>query len=133
MVCFWVVELLFKTQILLKTDTEVETTMCYVIWLYCFVGLTLSMRTNTFTLFDDYIIEFVGSPLAPSRTAQKMKFSVKNFFRMCDQIRRKLWIWSHLLKKLLWKTSFFVQFCRNQSIGLQCKLTGLYMIGNFGH
>ena len=34
-------------------------------------------------------------------TAQKMKFSIKDFFSQCDQIRRKLWIWSHLLKKSL--------------------------------
>ena len=33
--------------------------------------------------------------------AQKMKFSSMNFFSECDQIRRKLWIWSHLLKKSL--------------------------------
>ena len=32
-------------------------------------------------------------------TAQKMKFSVKDFFSKCGQIRRKLRIWSHLLKK----------------------------------
>ena len=32
-------------------------------------------------------------------TAQKMKFSTKGFFGKCDQIRRKLRIWSHLLKK----------------------------------
>ena len=34
-----------------------------------------------------------------SDTAQKMKFSIKYFFSKCDQIRRKLRIWSHLLKK----------------------------------
>ena len=32
-------------------------------------------------------------------TAQKMKFSIKDFSSTCDQIRRKLRIWSHLLKK----------------------------------
>ena len=32
-------------------------------------------------------------------TAQKMKFSIKDLFSKCDQIRRKLQIWSHLLKK----------------------------------
>ena len=32
-------------------------------------------------------------------TAQKMKFSVKDFFSKCDQIRRILQIWSHLLEK----------------------------------
>ena len=30
-----------------------------------------------------------------------MKFSIKDFFSKCDQIRRKLRIWSHLLKKFL--------------------------------
>ena len=30
-----------------------------------------------------------------------MKFSIKDFFSKCDQIRRKLQIWSHLLKKSL--------------------------------
>ena len=35
------------------------------------------------------------------RTAQKMKFSIKDFFSNCDQIRRKLQTWSHLLKKSL--------------------------------
>ena len=33
--------------------------------------------------------------------AQKVKFSIKDFFSKYDQIRRKLWIWSHLLKKSL--------------------------------
>ena len=28
-----------------------------------------------------------------------MKFSIKDFFSKCDQIRSFLWIWSHLLRK----------------------------------
>ena len=32
-------------------------------------------------------------------TKQKMKFSIKDFFGKYDQIHRKLWIWSYLLKK----------------------------------
>ena len=43
-----------------------------------------------------------------SCTAQKINFSIKDFFSKCDQIRRKLRIWSHLLKKYLMK-NFFVQ------------------------
>ena len=31
-------------------------------------------------------------------TTQKMKFSIKDLFSKCDQIRRKLQSWSHLLK-----------------------------------
>ena len=42
-------------------------------------------------------------------TVQKMKFSVQDFFRECDQIRRKLQIWSHLVTfhiRLLYITIF---------------------------
>ena len=34
-------------------------------------------------------------------TAQKMKFSIKDFFSKCDQTRSFLRIWSHKLKKSL--------------------------------
>ena len=40
-----------------------------------------------------------------------MKFSIKDFFSKCDQTRRKLQIWSHLLKKSLMENFIFVQ-CR---------------------
>ena len=40
-------------------------------------------------------------------TAQKMKFSIKDFLSKCDQIRRKLWIWLHLLKKSLMENFIF--------------------------
>ena len=39
--------------------------------------------------------------------AQKMKISIKDFFSKCDQIRRKLRMWSHLLKKFLVEIFFF--------------------------
>ena len=35
------------------------------------------------------------------KTAQKMKFSIKDFFSKCDQNLRKLRIWLHSLKKSL--------------------------------
>ena len=40
-------------------------------------------------------------------TAQKMKFSIQNFFSKCDQIRSILQIWSHLLKKSLIENFIF--------------------------
>ena len=40
-------------------------------------------------------------------TAQKKKFSIKKFFCKCDQVRRKLRIWSHLLKKSLMENFIF--------------------------
>ena len=40
-------------------------------------------------------------------TAQRIKLSVKDFFSKCEQIRRKLRIWSHLLKKSLMANFIF--------------------------
>ena len=60
---------------------------------YCF------LKENT--IFKFYWIFF-------SRlTAQKMKFSIKDFFSKCDQIRSKLRIWSHLLKISLMENFIF--------------------------
>ena len=42
-----------------------------------------------------------------TNTAQKMKFSIKDLFSKCDQIRRKLRIWLHLLNKSLMENSTF--------------------------
>ena len=39
-----------------------------------------------------------------------MKFSIKTFFGKSDQIRRKLLIWSHLLKKSLMENFILVQY-----------------------
>ena len=41
-------------------------------------------------------------------TAQKIKFSIKNFFSKCDQIRNFQQIWSHVLKKSLMES---LNFC----------------------
>ena len=40
-------------------------------------------------------------------TAQKIKFSIKDFFSKCDQIPRELRIWPHLLKKSLMENFVF--------------------------
>ena len=40
-------------------------------------------------------------------TAQKKKFSIKDFFSKCDQIRSFLRIWSHLMKKFLMENFIF--------------------------
>ena len=40
-------------------------------------------------------------------TAQKMKFSIKDFVSKCDKIRRKLRIWLRLLKKSLMENFIF--------------------------
>ena len=45
-------------------------------------------------------------------TAQKMKFSIKDFFSKCDQIRSFLWIWSHSLKKYFIENFIFCAVVR---------------------
>ena len=45
--------------------------------------------------------------MVANRTAQKMKFSIKDFFSKCEQIRSFLRIWSHLLKKSLMENFTF--------------------------
>ena len=48
-------------------------------------------------------------PAIKSRyTTQNIKLSMKDFFSKCDQICRKLRIWSHLLKKYLLENSIFL-------------------------
>ena len=42
-----------------------------------------------------------------------MKFSIKDFFSKFDQIRKKLRIWSHLLKKCLMENFIFVAVIRD--------------------
>ena len=42
------------------------------------------------------------------RQYKKMKVSIENFFSKCDQIHKKLWIWSHFLKKSLMKIFNFL-------------------------
>ena len=53
-----------------------------------------------------------------SYTAQKMKFSIKDFFSKCDQIRSFLRIWSHLLRK-----SFMENFIFCGVYGLEIPVT----------
>ena len=57
--------------------------------------------------------------------SQKMKFSIKDFFSNCDQIRTFLWIWSHLLRKLM-ETSFL---CSVRALRPKCyiQLSKLHM------
>ena len=54
-------------------------------------------------------------------TAQKMKFPIKDFFSKYDQIFRKLWNSSHLLKKFFMETFIFcavVNFRKNAAQSL---------------
>ena len=49
----------------------------------------------------------VNSKDTRKTAAQKLKFSIKDFFSKCDQILSLLRIWSHLLKKSLMENFSF--------------------------
>ena len=67
--------------------------LALVVWNYRYSLSLLLLSCESWMFVKEY----------PDRTntAQKMKFSIEDFFRKYDQIRRKLQIWSHLLKKSL--------------------------------
>ena len=52
-------------------------------------------------------------------TAQKMKFSIMDFFSKCDQIRRRLRNWSYLLKKSLMEKFIFCAVSKLQLVNYQ--------------
>ena len=56
-----------------------------------------------------------------------MKFSIKDFFSKCDQIRSFLRIWSHLLKKSLMESFIFctVTVTNRASNSMKCNKSQL--------
>ena len=57
---------------------------------------------------------FAGNFKTNKHCTKKMKFSIKDFFRKCDQIRSFLQIWSHFLKNSLMKSSLLLQWKQQQ-------------------
>ena len=71
--------------------------------------------------------------------AEKMKFSIKHFFSKCDQICRKLRIWSHLLQKSLMENFIFCAmrvfeecFEDSQYVLPLSDITQMFLIGKNG-
>ena len=59
-------------------------------------------------IFNNDVNNFLQNPtIEPCTLHKKMKFSIKDFFIKYDQIRKKLQIWSHLLKKPLTENFIF--------------------------
>ena len=57
----------------------------------------------TFSMMRNKNIQKNKNFITTLHTAQKMRFSIKDFYSKCDQIR----IWSHLLKKSLMENCIF--------------------------
>ena len=96
-------------------STKISRLRKFMHWLgYCHRSLALYAVKHviTGTLTSQRGLENSEMTLLTYHTAQKMKFSIKNFFSKSDQIRSFLWIWSHLLKKSLMENFIFcaVQF-----------------------
>ena len=79
-----------KNTVVLMVDTNKENTKTLFIILLIIVG------KDSVWIFPVFFIK-----LESALSTQRMKFSIKYFFSECDQIRRKLQISSHWLKKLL--------------------------------
>ena len=98
--------------------------------MYCNFSLELQRREDQVsTVYDNFVADtkiifcYLGAPSKKTfrkfvsnffrkiSTAQKMKFSIKDFFSKCEQILSFLWIWSHLQKISLMVNFIFVQ-CR---------------------
>ena len=91
-----------------------------VIWTLCFIWKYVA--SPIFTLQYYNIILLLNIFTSWQITIQKMKFSIKDFSSKCNQIRRKLRIWSYLLKKSLMENFIFcVVFCKIQ----------YYIVNNF--
>ena len=93
-------------------------------WRYQLKHLSLSQKVSGFLFRKQYmrhiikvmmlcIVSFYQELSLVKVTAQKMNFSIKDSFSKCDQIHRKLRIWSHLLKKSLMENVFFYKVSFN--------------------
>ena len=65
---------------------------------------SIFIRENT----SRYMLCSLLAIVSKASTARKIKFSIKDFFSKYNQIRRKLQIWSYLLKKSLMENSHFL-------------------------
>ena len=83
-------------------------------------------QSNDKNIFDSPVLNIFVCSNDDYFTTQKMKFSIKDFFSKCVQIRIFLRIWSHLLKKSLMKnfifcavliTSYYFQVFWNVEVG----------------
>ena len=58
-------------------------------------------------MYQFYVLWYKYYKCCSLYTAQEMKFSIKDFFSKCAQIRKKLRVWSHLLRKSLMENFIF--------------------------
>ena len=69
--------------------------------------LLIHLKAGTVHSGNSSVIGQSNLAAATTDTAQKIKFSIKDFFSKCDQIHRKLQILPYLLKKSLTENFIF--------------------------
>ena len=103
-IIFWCIKLNFSplrhTRFEMSNDNQL---MLFELSLGKEYGIFSSVKD--FTLTTSWILYQLLLKL--TLTAQKMKFFIRDIFSKCDQIRRKLQIWSHLLEKSLKENFIF--------------------------
>ena len=75
-----------------------------IYWRFCSINFAASIESGLIKVPDDKTFWF---SLACFPLHEKIKFPIKEFFSKCDQIGRKLQIWSYLLKKSLKENFIF--------------------------
>ena len=88
---------------LIKCETSLMLTLsrnCFLKIAVLIVIQKLYFRKSKYKIYSD-------NQKTLCFTAKRMKFSIKDFFSECDQIRSFLRIWSHLLKKTLMTNLIF--------------------------
>ena len=75
--------------------------------MYTYIYTYIYVYIYIYIYINIYIMGALSLITSLSGTAGKVKCSIKNFFSKCDEIRRKLRIWSHLLKKSIMENFIF--------------------------
>ena len=81
--------------------------------------LLIHLKAGTVHSGNSSVIVQSNLPAATTDTAQKIKFSIQDFFSKCDQIHRKLQILPHLLKKSLTENFIFCAVWKWRAIHLE--------------
>ena len=94
-----------------------------------FLGLPVPARTAGPSFWNFYMqINFLTRHWS-CHTAQKMKFSIKDFFNKCNQICIFLRIWPHLLEKSLMENFIFCALSFRYSYFLLRQLVAVTLSG----
>ena len=89
-------------------DTLTPYMSYLILWVFLLTSLIICFEVfYKFTTSTTSIWQYLRGKHLLFYTAQKMKFSIKDFCSKCDKIRSFLRIWSHLLKKSLIENFIF--------------------------